>query len=170
MHPTDCELEELFRDSDAREELANMTVALALPRFKEHALVGGGWRFDGGASLSTYFMGSCLYIFPNEFRKRRVYYKKWQRAHYGEATHLDPVVNSRTNPAVIATGKIRVREDLERLDERTRAIVALTLDGYMQEEIVELLGESSVRAVEGVLHRWRTKEKPNAHGEGETDG
>jgi hypothetical protein len=170
MHPTDCELEELFRDSDAREELANMTVALALPRFKEHAVVGGGWRFDGGASLSTYFMGSCLYIFPNEFRKRRVYYKKWQRAHYGEATHLDPVVNSRTNPAVIATGKIRVREDLERLDERTRAIVALTLDGYMQEEIVELLGESSVRAVEGVLHRWRTKEKPNAHGEGETDG
>jgi hypothetical protein len=171
MHPTEFELEELFRNSDAREELANMTVALALPRFKARALVGGGWRLDGGASLPTFFMGTCLYIFPNEFRKRRVDHKKWERAHYGEAINLDPhwVANPVTNPAAIVTGKIRVREDLGRLDERTRVIVALTLDGYSQEEIVELLGESSVRAVEGVLYRWRIKEKLNAHGGGEPD-
>ncbi len=49
-----------------------MTVAKALPRFKEHALAGGGLRFEGGASLPTYFTGACLYIFPNEFRARRV--------------------------------------------------------------------------------------------------
>ena len=33
----------------------------------------------------------------------------------------------------------------------TRAVVALTADGYTQDEIVEMLGEASVRAVEGVL-------------------
>ncbi len=35
-----------------------MTVALALPRFRELALVRGGWRYEGGASLATYFMGA----------------------------------------------------------------------------------------------------------------
>ncbi len=159
MHPTDTELEELYRDHDAREELANMTVALALPRFKEQALIGGGWRYDGGASLATYFMGACLYVFPNEFRKRRVYQKKWTRAHYVEAVNLDPVVDPVTDPGVLATGNMRVREDLERTDARAQAIVALTLDDYSQEEIAELLGEPSIRAVEGVLYRWRTKEQ-----------
>jgi hypothetical protein len=43
-----------------------------------------------------------------------------------------------------------------------RAIVALTVDGYSQEEIVEPLGEASVRAVQGVLYRWRTKERQRA--------
>jgi hypothetical protein len=170
LHPSDFELEELFRDSDAREELANMTVALALPRFREHALVGGGWRFEGGASLPTYFMGACLYIFPNEFRKRRVYQQKYTRAQRGEAVTMEPVSNPVTNPAVIATGNIRVCDDLQRADPRERAIVALTIDGYSQEEIVELLNEFSVRAVEGVLYRWRTKEKPAANGGGEPDG
>lgn len=35
----------------------------------------------------------------------------------------------------------------------------LTLQGYSQEEIVELLSETSVRAIEGVLHRRRTHEQ-----------
>jgi DNA-directed RNA polymerase specialized sigma24 family protein len=170
MHPTEAELEELFRDSVAREELAIMTVAKALPRFKEHALVGGGWRFEGGASLPTYFMGACLYVFPNEFRARRVQQRKWTRAHRIEATNLEPIANPVSNPAVITTGNLRVCEDLEQLDERTRAIVALTVDGYSQEEIVELLGEQSVRAVEAVLYRWRTKEKTHVHRGGDQDG
>jgi hypothetical protein len=32
------------------------------------------------------------------------------------------------------------------------------MDGYRQEEITEMLGETSVRAVEGVLYRWRRKQ------------
>lgn len=51
--PTDAELEELHRDSDARDDLANMTVAVALPRFRDRALAGGSWRADGGAALPT---------------------------------------------------------------------------------------------------------------------
>lgn len=170
LHPTEAELEELFRDSDAREELANMTVAGALPRFRKHALVGGGWRFDGGASLPTYFMGSCMYVFPNEFRKNRVYQRKHYRALRSEAITMESLSTPVTNPAVIATGLIRVRDDLASFTPREQAIVALTIDGYTQEEIVELLDEVSVRAVEGVLHRWRTREKGNVHGGGEPDG
>lgn len=44
-------------------------------------------------------------------------------------------------------------------DPRTRATVALTIDGYAQEEIQQLLGATSIRAIEGLLYRWRTKAK-----------
>ena len=79
LHPTDAELEELHRNTEVREDLANMTVGVALPRFREHALLGGGWKYEGGASLPTYFMGSCLYVFPNEFRSRRVQQERLRR-------------------------------------------------------------------------------------------
>ena len=169
LNPSDDELEELHRNSDAREELAIMTVALALPRFRDQALVGGGWRFEGGASLSTYFMGACLYVFPNEVRKRRVQHKRWRLQDNGDPGLISPAEDPTTDPCVISTGNLRVCDDLARTDDRTRAIVALTIDGYTQEEIVELLEETSVRAVEGVLHRWRKKERAQQSGGG-SDG
>lgn len=164
LSPSDAELEELHRDSDAREELATMTVALALPRFRQHALIEGGWRYEGGASLPTYFMGACLYIFPNEFRKRRAQQRRWNWAHIEEAVTLEPDAGLIASMEAQALGTMRVRDDLGRLNARTRAIVALTIDGYSQKEIVELLGESSVRAVEGALHRWRTSKKQELQG------
>jgi DNA-directed RNA polymerase specialized sigma24 family protein len=62
------------------------------------------------------------------------------------------------DPADLVAGTMRVQEDLARMDPRTRAIVALRMDGYRQEEIAEMLGETSVRAVEGVLYRWRVRQ------------
>ncbi|MEU5549037.1 hypothetical protein ABZ738_04640 [Micromonospora sp. NPDC047793] len=169
LNPSGHELEELFRESDAREELAIMTVALALPRFREQALVGGGWRFEGGASLATYFMGACLYVFPNEVRKRRAQRSRWRLQDNGDPGLTPPREDQINDPCVIIVGNQRVSDDLGRTDDRTRAIVALTIDGYSQEEIVELLNETSVRAIEGVLHRWRKKEQRRQPG-GESDG
>jgi len=166
MNPTEGELEELFRDDDAREELANMTVAMTLSRFKEQALVKGGWRFEGGASLPTYFMGACLYTFPNQFRARRVQRRRWRSAHYREACLLGPAVNPTSNPAMIVTGDMRVDDAMQRADETTRAILLLTFDGYTQDEIAEALDLASARAVEGHLYRWRVKEKLNIKQDG----
>lgn len=159
LHPSDNDLDELRRDSDAREELAAMTVAVALPRFREQALIGDGWRFEGGASLTTYFMGACLYVFPNEFRKRQSAMKRWRHAQEIEARAFTPSTDPQTDPAADVLGRLRIHDDLRRADPRTRAIVALTLDGYSQQEIADLLGEASVRAVEGALYRWRNKEQ-----------
>jgi len=78
LRPSAGELDELHRDPSLRQELAVMVVAVALPDFREHALVGGGWRPDGGASLTTYFLGACLTVFPNEFRKYRTQRQRWQ--------------------------------------------------------------------------------------------
>ncbi|MFC7529769.1 RNA polymerase sigma factor [Actinoplanes sp. GCM10030250] len=164
LNPSAAELEELHHDSDVRDELAIMTVALALPRFREQALVGRGWRFEGGASLSTYFMGTCLYVFPNELRKLRAQRRKWRLQDEGDprltASRHDPG----NDPCLITMGNQQVLENLGRAGVRTRAVVALTIDGYSQEEIVELLAETSVRAVEGVLHRWRAKERSRRRG------
>ncbi|MEU4421076.1 hypothetical protein AB0F81_10640 [Actinoplanes sp. NPDC024001] len=164
LNPSAAELEELHRDPGARDELAVMTVALALPRFREDALVGGGWRVEQGASLATYFMGTCVSVFPNEMRKRRAQARRWRLQDDGDPQITAPVDDRGDDPCLITVGNQQVREDLRRVDARTRAIVALLIDGYSHEEIVELLGETSVRAVEGVLHRWRTKERSQRRG------
>lgn len=159
LYPSETELGQLHREHEARDELAGMTVAVALPRFREQALIRGGWTYEGGASLPTYFMGACLYVFPNEFRRRRVQEEKWRRQDQREPGAMMPGEDPSSDPAVQVTGNLHVAERIAAADERARAIVALTIDGYSQEEIAELTGKRSARAVEGVLYRWRTREK-----------
>ncbi|WP_329600173.1 hypothetical protein OIE43_44340 [Streptomyces pseudovenezuelae] len=79
LSPHELELEELASDSDLREDLAMMTVARALPPFRQRALVEGRWTYEGGASITTYFMGACLYVFPNEFRRHRASRERQRR-------------------------------------------------------------------------------------------
>jgi hypothetical protein len=158
LRPTATELDQLHRDADLRQELAVMVVAVALPAFRAHALVGGGWRADGGASLTTYFLGACLTVFPNEFRKYRSQRQRWQAQDDSGQKAAASRAGAASDPADLIAGTMRVRADLARMDPRTRAIVALRIDGYRQEEIAEMLGETSVRAVEGVLYRWRVKQ------------
>ncbi|MBT2230047.1 hypothetical protein [Nonomuraea sp. NEAU-A123] len=133
--------------------------AVALQHFHERALLGGAWRHEGGASLTTYFMGACLRVFPNEYRKYRASCKRWTQAHLYEARTVEPDDRPLVGPEAIVVGNARVWEDLRRTDERTRAIIALMIDGYTQDKIAELLQEPSVRAVEGVIYRWRSRYK-----------
>jgi hypothetical protein len=171
LHPTERELDTLRRDSDARSEIAITTVGKALPRFRQQALVEGGWQFEGGASIPTYFMGATLSDFPNEFRRWRIQRDRWRRQDHGdEAVNGLHLQDASDDPAVLALGNIRVKEDLQRISPRSREIVELTLAGYRQDEIVEMLDETSVRAVEGVLHRWRTEEKKRLRKGGDNRG
>ncbi|MFD8290588.1 hypothetical protein [Streptomyces lavendulae] len=159
LTPHERDLEELARDSDVREELATMTIARALPRFRLRALVEGGWTVDGGASLTTYFMGACLYDFPNEFRRHRAAREGFRRALQQQAELYEPAVGV-LSPADQVVGELRVLEDLRNIPSiRMRTAVALTIDGYTQEEIRHVLEAPTVRAVEGLLHRWRAKAK-----------
>ncbi|MGX1913529.1 hypothetical protein ACWIID_32520 [Streptomyces phaeochromogenes] len=159
LKPDERELEELARDSDLREELAMMTVARALPVFRRRALVEAGWQPDGGASIATYFMGACAYEFPNEYRRHRVQQKRWHRGQATqEITTEDRFVVQGVTEEVL--GNLRVLQRLRDIDDpRTQATVALTVDGYTQEEIQQLLDAKSIRAIEGLLYRWRTKAK-----------
>jgi hypothetical protein len=56
----------VLREPHLLDDLAYMTVAAALHNFKKRALQGGQWRDDGGAQLTTYFMGACILAFAGE--------------------------------------------------------------------------------------------------------
>jgi hypothetical protein len=159
IHPTDAEREELSRDSDIRQGLANITVAIALRRFRDRALVGGEWRPDGGASLATFFMNYCLSVFPNEFRRYRAQRKDLPLSGKHHLAITIQETDYGSDPAALVTSKVDTLNQLKRLDQRSQAIAALAMDDYSQEEIAALLEEPSSRAVEGVLYRLRTRHK-----------
>jgi DNA-directed RNA polymerase specialized sigma24 family protein len=165
LRPHELDLEALASDSDLREELATMTVARALPSFRQRALVDGGWSYEGGASITTYFMGACLTYFPNEFRRYRSSQERQRLAlQRQKAVYENPVHPLSAADEVGA--KLQVLEELECIGEsRTQAAVALLLDGYTQQEICQILGEPSVRAVEGLLYRWRQKAQSRRGGD-----
>ncbi|WP_407838048.1 hypothetical protein ACE1OC_19355 [Streptomyces sp. DSM 116496] len=166
LSPQERDLDELARDSDVREELANMTVATALPRFRQRALVEGSWTFEGGASIATYFMGACVYDFPNEFRRHRAARERHRRALERQQDLYEPIAGG-LSIADQVLGNLGVLDALNSINNPTaRAAVALTIDGYTQDEIRQMLDASSVRAIEGLLHRWRTKAKRERGGGG----
>ncbi|MER7042910.1 hypothetical protein [Streptomyces microflavus] len=157
LKPDELELEELVRDSDLREELAMMTVARALPVFRQRALVEGGWRAEGGASITTYFMGACAYEFPNEYRRYRRQEKRWRRGQ-PSADITAQVTSAVRSVEEEVLNNLWVLDELKRIDDpRVQAAVALTVDDFSQEEIRQLLDAKSIRAVEGLLYRWRMK-------------
>lgn len=166
VSPSQDELDQLHRDPEVRQEIATMVVAVALRRFRERALVGGGWQADGGASLTTYFMGACLAVFPNEFRRYRAQRQRWRRQNAADPAIAAAARNAEPSMADVVAGTFQVKANLAGVDARTRAIVTLRMYGYHQQEIAEMLGERSARAVEGVLYRWRRSEVRRIREEG----
>jgi DNA-directed RNA polymerase specialized sigma24 family protein len=138
------------------QDLATMTVAHALSTFRNKALIAGQWRSDGGASLTTYFIGTCLLAFVNVWRS-------WLRAqrHWEEGTHLAAQVepgHEPITPEAEIIGRDLIRSLLADFSERDQQVVTLIIDGYSHGEIAEHLGTTR-RAVEGMLYRIRTKAK-----------
>lgn len=160
LAPSEHESLEFADSKEARLEVVAMTIAVALPKFRVKALVEGGWDPEKGASLTTYFMGACVFAFPNQLRNQRRERRRWfkqDQASNGELVDLDEAAV--TDPADIAVGKIHVLDHLRELDPRTARLVAAKLDDYTQAEMQEMFSEDSLRAVEGQLYRWRTREQ-----------
>ena len=166
----DALLHEVSASADARDELANATVAVALTKFRKMAAAGTGWKPDGGASLTTYFMGACVLAFPNEWRRLVVANEKWRRQTSASVESEMPNVVAEErgfdtgqtigrNPATIAVSRAHSEQLINTLKPREQKIVLATDAGYSQEEIAEMFGEKSKRAVEGVLYRLHQTRK-----------
>jgi hypothetical protein len=69
VSPGARELHHLAEDFEDRNDLAVITVAEALLLFRQHALLDGAWSADRGASLKTFFAGTCQLVFPNVYRE-----------------------------------------------------------------------------------------------------
>lgn len=157
---------------EERSDLAATLVTKALTTFKQKALRDGGWTYAGGASLSTYFVGTCTYEFPNA-------YTQWitqRKAAAVDRARADRIgAETMTGPADPATVVIRAdqaRRALEQVDdERTRIVVQLKAAGYSHAEIAEALGEAGFPGVsdEGVRGIWQRHKRRMHRTGGEAD-
>ncbi|UMP07239.1 RNA polymerase sigma factor [Amycolatopsis sp. EV170708-02-1] len=147
---------------EERADLATVVVTKAITTFKQKALRGGGWTYSGGASLTTYFVGTCTYEFPN-------FYTQWinQRAAAAERSLAERVVATTTprlaDPATKTLQEDQIRRAMALLpDERTRIVVQLKADGYTHAEIAEALGDCGFfdetdESVRGIWQRHKRR-------------
>ncbi len=175
LHPTEHELMLFARSEDERQSLALTTVTVALTQFKQRAQADTGWSADGGANITTYFMGACVLSFPNELARVRRADKRWSKSLaaeertesfkcMNEAHGIDTSGSIGRDPASIVAGTDQVERTLTTLTDKQRQVVLATLQDYTHDEIAELFSYPSGRAVEGVLYRLRRKAQSTVGG------
>jgi DNA-directed RNA polymerase specialized sigma24 family protein len=143
-------------DADEASGLAHETVAKAIAAFRLKVLIPGRWKPAKGASLKTFFVGQCLFQFPN-------IYRKWQReqatARRARRTvaRMDPDFLRPVTPVEVAA---ELRRSLARLaaegPDSTEVLRVAHRFGYTLAEIAEVIGTTE-RAIEGRLYRKKTK-------------
>jgi DNA-directed RNA polymerase specialized sigma24 family protein len=156
-----------FQDDDLV-SLANDTVFQAILNFRDRALIGEGWSLEGGASLKTYFIGTCVLAFPN-------YYRKWctekanERKLFGTAVHTEDVAgltSSQDDPGELVVRQLRTWSGFDAIrDDRTKKAVLLQELGYSYDEMAELLGETR-GSVKQILARQRRRGEKASEGGG----
>lgn len=138
------------------EEVVQDTVARAVVIFERDALRAGRWRPNGGASLATYFVGTCLFAFAEVYRRR---FNRWRRQRAVEIAVAresgredlpdvaDAVVEHETMVALLAATTP---------DPRLRLVIYLHYEGHTHAEIAAILADgATARAVEAMLYRYR---------------
>jgi DNA-directed RNA polymerase specialized sigma24 family protein len=132
---------------DDVDELVQQTLDLALRLFFRHVREGRGWAPEGGASLRTYFVGTCLLVFPDAF-------KEWWKQQHPGTVPLDPEMH----PPFVDQGfdDIETRDAvlrlLEEVGEDDRDWLGYRLDGESDQEIADRLTISR-KAVESKFAR-----------------
>ncbi len=160
LRPTDRDRETLDDMFEERLELAFETVAEALRFFRDRVLRAGYWSHEGGATLTTYFIGACLLVFPNVFRRWQAAERRWHGAlavetlHCPEGTRLAD--SATADPADVVIGRATVLSELDSMPASTRDAAALVVDGMSFAEAGDFLGTTD-RAIEGRLYRYRQR-------------
>lgn len=138
---------------DDAESIAGEVVAIALRRFREDVLAPGKWDPARGASLTTYFVGQCIFRLPNV-------YDKWVSDHplhvpVGEDLWL---LDSHSTTTAIEDDVIRSRASVEALqlvrNPDARMALVMAAMGYSHRQIAEHLGRT-VKAVERMIEYGR---------------
>ncbi|WP_158702242.1 hypothetical protein [Kitasatospora sp. MMS16-BH015] len=153
---------------DERRDVAVETALVGFALFRQHGLILGRWHPNGGASLTTYYVGATLRVFPQTYHR---WHREWLNGQYLRAALNPGSEEGRDHPDVVdhqAVDPYRHaadRDELGRLlpsvrDPKLRAILHCVADGYTQEETARRVGLPSAKAVERRLARarktWRT--------------
>ncbi|MBM2620929.1 sigma-70 family RNA polymerase sigma factor [Actinoplanes sp. LDG1-06] len=142
-----------WNHSDCREVML-ATVAAALIRFYDEAMVEGGWQPAGGASLTTHFINYCIDALPNELRR-------WSKfTHAAQFTDtldgLEDRVDTGFGPAELAAMADELRCAMLELSRDDQQIFELRSAGYLTDEIAAIQNTTS-RAIEGRIYRARKR-------------
>ncbi|MBF6548842.1 ECF-type sigma factor [Nocardia brasiliensis] len=139
-----AELKRLRTDPDFRGGVIDIAVAEALQQFKTRSLAGEGWRVEGGASLTTYFVGRCLIDMVNELNKHRRRDTRDRRCEVAavedEAAKPDEDRWQVEDPCRTALDRAVLRQYLNGLDQLDRALVWSKASNLTNNEIAEIFG------------------------------
>lgn len=148
---------------DDRLEIAVETTARALKHFIGEVLIPRRWDPRRGASVKTFFVGSCVLQFPNVYDLWRTEQRTWSTVEVIEPGTEDaaaPVPHGGcwSDPtAEDVIGRLLTKETLGAIrDPRTRTAAEMVMHGHPFAEAGEAVGLSAA-AVEGRLYRLRRR-------------
>ena len=142
-----------LEDDHVARDLADETVVRAINYFKDHVLRKNKWDASKGASLRTYFIGQCLFQFPNVYKSWFNQERDRRAAEYlADDDDLDFLRGSIRGIESTVMAKVEVSEALARVktDHARRAIV-MHHQGYTYDEIATKLGLANAKTVENML-------------------
>ena len=128
------------------EDLAGLTVVLALQYFKEQVLKANKWDPARGASLRTFFIGQCLYQFPNV-------YKTW--LHNEQELHALQQVVADDDLHYLAGGIGNIEEPVITHDSAVTALGTLTTAKAQRAFAMKALGYSHAEIADNSTSRAR---------------
>lgn len=148
---------------DVAEGLANETITLALRSFRDNVLLPGLWDPARGASIKTFFIGQCLFRFPNVYRAwlTNEAYPARREDLVGpldELTIFDRPTSGgpAADPAAIAVIRQEVEILLGNAPERIKTMLALIAVGWTQADVANMLNLSE-NAVQKTLSHYRKR-------------
>ncbi|MFF7206198.1 hypothetical protein [Streptomyces sp. NPDC008141] len=155
-------------DRDDRNEVATETVIAGLELFRTHALENGRWSPQGGATLTTYYVGACVRAF-------RPVYIRWSRERMTRQgmrvvplgpDDADPLAGIPDQRAADPYHTAAIYDELNRIlplltDPKLRIGIAWRAVGCSQSEAATLAGLTE-KALERRLSRVRVKLRTTA--------
>lgn len=154
-------------DEDAVHDLSADTVVDALQSFRDDVLRKRRWDPRKGASMKTFFIGQCLFRFPNVYRG----WLRERRRHLAVAPS-DQLVQLERGLGVLPAADASALHQASMVEllsllsvKAARRAALLQAAGYTQEEIAADLGLPDAKAVENLLgHQRRRLQRQTASG------
>ncbi|MFD5475572.1 hypothetical protein [Streptomyces sp. NPDC127105] len=151
-------------NADDRAEVATDTVIAGLDLFLEHGLIRGKWTPDGGASLTTYFVGACIRsfhrVYDRWFRGMQMGQAELDRSvadHDGASADREIPDQRATDPFYAAATHEEIKRILPYItDTKVRRGLALRALGYTQQQAAAEVGLTE-KALEGRIGRLRAR-------------
>ncbi|WP_225732393.1 MULTISPECIES: sigma factor-like helix-turn-helix DNA-binding protein [unclassified Nocardia] len=146
-----------LRELDTAKELAGMTIAVALDRFRI-ILSDGRWEPTRG-SMETYFIGQCLLRFPNEYHRWLREYQNGAPPYRADLKEIEKIKDNSIygDPESTTLSRLATNEILGKQNNiRVRLALLLYSQGCSHQDIAQHLN-TTPKAVEMLLYRMRRR-------------